>query len=56
MQMDSSNTSSEIPFHGPPSKGKRPSIRKHSIVIVITVKPCSDERQNGFKLFKIKTK
>ena len=28
MQIDSSSTSSEISFHGLPSKGKRPSIRK----------------------------
>ena len=28
MQIDSSSTSSEISFHGLPSKSKRPSIRK----------------------------
>ena len=41
MQIDSSSTSSEISFHGLPSKSKRPSIRKHSVVIIITVNSIS---------------
>ena len=36
-QMDSSSASSEISFHGQPSKSKRHSIRKHSVVVIITV-------------------
>ena len=31
--MDRSSASSETSFHGLPSKSKRPSIRKHSVVI-----------------------
>ena len=34
--MDRSSASSEILFHGLPSKNKRPSIRKHSVVVIIT--------------------
>ena len=41
MQIDSSSTSSEISFHGLPSKSKRPSIRKHSVVVIITVNSIS---------------
>ena len=40
-QMDRSSTSSEISFHGLPSKSKRPSIRKHSVVVIITVNSIS---------------
>ena len=40
-QMHRSNTSSEISFHGLPSKSKRPSIRKHSVVVIITVNSIS---------------
>ena len=29
--------SSEISFHGLLSKSKRPSIRKHSVVVIVTV-------------------
>ena len=36
MQIDSSSTSSEISFHGLPSKSKRPSIRKHNVIVIIT--------------------
>ena len=35
--MDLSSASSEISFHGLPSKSKRHSIRKHSVVVIITV-------------------
>ena len=37
MQMDYSSASSEISFHGLPSKSKGLCIRKHSVVIIITV-------------------
>ena len=40
-QMDRSSASSEISFHGLPSKSKRPSIRKHSVVVIITVNSIS---------------
>ena len=40
-QMDCSSASSKILFHGLPSKSKRPSIRKHSIVVIITVNSTS---------------
>ena len=35
------SASSKISFHGLPSKSKRPSIRKHSIVVIITVNSIS---------------
>ena len=49
-QMDRSSTSSEISFHGLPSKSKRPSIRKQmasslsskSIVLVFTKQPSAE--------------
>ena len=41
MQMDHSSASSEISFHGLPSKSKGPCIRKHSVVIIITVNSIS---------------
>ena len=37
MQIDGSRTSSEISSHGLPSKSKHPSMRKHSIVLIIAV-------------------
>ena len=40
-QMDRSSASSKISFHGLPSKSKRPSIRKHSVVVIITVNSIS---------------
>ena len=40
-QMDRSSASSEISFHGLPSKSKRPSIRKHSVVVIIAVNSIS---------------
>ena len=39
--MDRSSASSEISFHGLPSKSKHPSIRKHSVVFIITVNSIS---------------
>ena len=50
MQIDRSSTSSEIWFHGLPSKGKRLSIRKqiasslspHLIVLVFTKQPSAE--------------
>ena len=39
--MDRSSASSEISFHGLPSKSKRPSIRKHSVVVIITANSIS---------------
>ena len=39
--MDHSSASSKISFHGLPSKGKRPSIRKHSVVVIIAVNSIS---------------
>ena len=39
--MDYSSASSKILFHGLPSKSKRPSIRKHSVVVIITVNTIS---------------
>ena len=50
MQMDCSNASNEILFHGLPSKSKRPSIRKQialslssqSIVLVFTKQPSAE--------------
>ena len=41
MQMDRSSASSETSFHGLPSKSKLPSIRKHSVVVIITVNSIS---------------
>ena len=35
--MDRSSASSKISFHGLPRKNKCPSIRKHSVVVIITV-------------------
>ena len=35
-QMDLSSASNEISFHGLPSKSKLPSIRKHSVFVIIT--------------------
>ena len=35
------SASSKISFHGLPSKSKRPSIRKHSVVVIITVNSIS---------------
>ena len=40
-QMDRSSASSKILFHGLPSKSKRPSIRKHSVLVIITVNSVS---------------
>ena len=40
-QIDRSSASSETSFHGLPSKSKRPSIRKHSVVVIITVNSIS---------------
>ena len=37
MQMDCSSALSKILSHGLPSKSKRPSIRKHSVVVIVTV-------------------
>ena len=39
--MDFSSASSEILFHGMPSKSKHASIRKHNIVVIITVNSIS---------------
>ena len=39
--MDRSSASSEVSFHGLPSKSKRPSIRKHSVVVIITINSIS---------------
>ena len=39
--MDCSSASSEISFHGLPSKSKPPSNRKHSVVVIITVNSIS---------------
>ena len=39
--MDGCSASSEISFHGVPSKSKRSSIRKHSVVVIITVNSIS---------------
>ena len=41
MQMDCSSASSETSFHGLPSKSKRPSIRKHNVVVIIAVNSIS---------------
>ena len=40
-QMDRSSASSEISFHELPSKTKHHSIRKHSVVVIITVNSIS---------------
>ena len=40
-QMSRSSASSKISFHGLPGKTKRPSIRKHSVVVIITVNSIS---------------
>ena len=37
MQMDHSSASIKISFHGFLNKSKRPSIWKHSVVVIITV-------------------
>ena len=49
--MDHSSTSSEISFHGLPSKGKRPSIRKQiasplssQLIVLVFKKQPSTER------------
>ena len=35
------SASSKISFHGLPSKSKRPTVRKHSVVVIITVNSIS---------------